>query len=88
MGTKSASAARTSPTLFTGRHYHRVGLLLNQRLPQCHGNSVCASVGVELSHGVADMRPGRLSGDVKLAPDFFVPDDMIPPHGVSLAAKT
>ncbi|MFL5045805.1 MAG: SDR family oxidoreductase [Xanthobacteraceae bacterium] len=38
--------------------------------------------------GITDFDRYRVDPTQPLAPDFFVPDDMIPPHGVSLAAKT
>jgi len=38
--------------------------------------------------GVTDFDKYRVDPSQPLAPDFFVPDDMIPPLGVSLAAKT
>ncbi|MFL5062827.1 MAG: SDR family oxidoreductase [Xanthobacteraceae bacterium] len=38
--------------------------------------------------GITDFDRYRVDPTQPLAPDFFVPDDMIPPPGVSLAAKT
>src|SRR4029079_13273100 len=37
--------------------------------------------------GVTDFDKYRVDPTQPLAPDFFVPDDMTPPKGVSLAAK-
>jgi citronellol/citronellal dehydrogenase len=39
------------------------------------------------AEGVTDFDPYRVDPSQALAPDFFVPDDMPPPTGVSLAAK-
>ena len=38
-------------------------------------------------HGVKDFEKYRVDPSVDLAPDFFVPDSMPPPPGVSLAAR-
>jgi len=38
--------------------------------------------------GITDFDPYRVDPTQPLAPDFFVPDDIPPPSGVSLAAKT
>jgi citronellol/citronellal dehydrogenase len=37
--------------------------------------------------GVTDFDRYRVDPSQPLAPDFFVPDEMVPPAGVSLAAK-
>ena len=38
-------------------------------------------------HGVRDFEKYRVDPAVELAPDFFVPDSMPPPPGVTLAAR-
>jgi citronellol/citronellal dehydrogenase len=61
-------------------------VILTQDSRSFTGN-FCIDDTLLYAHGVKDFEKYRVDKSVELAPDFFVPDSIPPPPGVTLAAR-